>query len=197
MLAWSIAAFRAAGIGHLVVTASKPHRGAIARVAHEADPSITIVEGGATRAESVRRAIASIDGNTEDLLLIHDSARPLVTVGEIASVIAALEEHVAVTLAIAATDTIVEARDGVVTGQPSRRGLYRVQTPQGFRYDVIREAHRTAGADADLAPTDDAGLIHRLTDVEVRLVAGSERNIKITAPIDLDLAETLVRRHRG
>jgi len=93
-------------------------------------------------------------------------------------------------------DTIAVASDGVMTAMPRRDSLVRVQTPQGFRLSVIRKAHELALADpafADLTATDDCGVVLRyLPDVPVAVVPGSERNIKITYPGDLSIAEALL-----
>jgi 2-C-methyl-D-erythritol 4-phosphate cytidylyltransferase len=99
-------------------------------------------------------------------------------------------------VAVPASDTIVVVEDGVMTGMPRRDTLRRCQTPQGFRLSVIRKAHELALADpafADLTATDDCGVVLRyLPDVPVAVVPGSERNIKITYPGDLSIAEVLL-----
>jgi len=93
-------------------------------------------------------------------------------------------------------DTIVEVTDGVMTSIPPRESLGRCQTPQGFRLSVIRRAHELAAADPEAGafkPTDDCGIVLRyLPEIGVRVVRGSERNLKITYPADLQIAETLV-----
>jgi len=103
----------------------------------------------------------------------------------------------AIGVAVPSSDTIVEVSDGVVTGMPRRDALARCQTPQGFRLSVIRRAYQLADADPGFAQrpaTDDCGIVLRyLPEVAVRIVPGSERNIKITYPGDLALAETLLR----
>jgi 2-C-methyl-D-erythritol 4-phosphate cytidylyltransferase len=157
----------------------------------------TVIQGGATRTDSTRCAIAAL-GEYECNVLFHDAARPLLDQRIIADCVSALATDRAIGVAVPSSDTIVEVADGVVTGMPRRDTLARCQTPQGFRLSVIRRAYELADADPSfpLRPaTDDCGVVLRyLPDVPVRLVEGSERNIKITYPGDLEVAETLLRR---
>lgn len=161
-------------------------------------PKVTcVIEGGATRTDSTRCAIAAL-GNGECNVLFHDAARPLLDQRIIADCVRALATDRAIGVAVPSSDTIVEVADGVVTGMPRRDLLARCQTPQGFRLSVIRRAYELADADPAFPQrqaTDDCGVVLRyLPDVPVRLVQGSERNIKITYPDDLRVAETLLRR---
>jgi 2-C-methyl-D-erythritol 4-phosphate cytidylyltransferase len=155
-----------------------------------------VIEGGVTRTDSTRLAIAAL-GDAECDVLFHDAARPLVDQQTIAGCVSALVTNRAVGVTIPSSDTIVEARAGVLTGMPRRDHLLRCQTPQGFRLSVISRAHQLAQADpgfAASASTDDCGVVLRyLPEVPVRAVPGSERNIKITYPSDLDVAEVLLR----
>jgi ribitol-5-phosphate 2-dehydrogenase (NADP+) / D-ribitol-5-phosphate cytidylyltransferase len=160
-------------------------------------PKVTgVIEGGATRADSTRCAIAAL-GEDECNVLFHDAARPLLDQRIIADCVSALATDRAIGVAVPSSDTIVEVADGVVTGMPRRDTLARCQTPQGFRLSLIRRAYELADADPSLPrrqATDDCGVVLRyLPDVPVRLVRGSERNIKITYPGDLEVAETLLR----
>ncbi|MBO0776812.1 MAG: 2-C-methyl-D-erythritol 4-phosphate cytidylyltransferase [Actinobacteria bacterium] len=154
-----------------------------------------IIDGGASRVESTRNAIAEL-GEDECDVLFHDAARPLVDQRIIADCLAALATHQAVGTAVPCSDTIAVVGDGVMTAIPHRDSLVRCQTPQGFRLSVIRRAHALAAADpasGDLPATDDCGIVLRyLPEVGVHLVPGSERNIKITYPRDLHIAETLL-----
>ena len=155
-----------------------------------------VIEGGVTRTDSTRRAITAL-GPGECDVLFHDAARPLVDQEIIAACLRALATDQAAGVAVPSSDTIVEARDGVLTGMPRRDLLLRCQTPQGFRLSVISRAYQLAQEDpgfAASAPTDDCGVVLRyLPDVPIRVVPGSERNIKITYPGDLDVAEILLR----
>jgi 2-C-methyl-D-erythritol 4-phosphate cytidylyltransferase / 2-C-methyl-D-erythritol 2,4-cyclodiphosphate synthase len=146
------------------------------------------VLGGTTRQESVRVGLESLAGDPPGLVLIHDGVRPLLDAAVIDRVLDGLRTHVAVLPALPVTDTLKRSDEGTVT-TVDRAGLFRAQTPQGFAYDRILDAHRRfAGA----ALTDDAALAeaHGLT---VGLVAGDEDNVKITEPADLARAERLLR----
>jgi len=161
-------------------------------------PKVTeVIEGGVARTDSTRCAIAAL-GEGECNVLFHDAARPLLDQRIIADCISALGTDQAIGVAIPSSDTIVEVADGMVTRMPRRETLARCQTPQGFRLSVIRRAYQLADADPAFGQrpaTDDCGIVLRyLPDVPVRLVPGSERNIKITYPGDLEVAEALLRR---
>lgn len=155
-----------------------------------------VIDGGTARADSARRAIAAL-GTSECNVLLHDAARPLIDQRIIADCVTALRTSLAVGVAVPSPDTIVVVSDDVITGMPSRASLRRCQTPQGFRLSVLRRAHELALADAaftDAAATDDCGVVLRyLPEVAIRVVPGSERNIKITYPADLEVAEALLK----
>jgi 2-C-methyl-D-erythritol 4-phosphate cytidylyltransferase len=156
-----------------------------------------IIAGGVARSDSTRVALAAIAGSGNDLagcgVLLHDAARPLVDQRIIADCVAALHAHEAAGVAVPASDTIVITDNGVMHSMPRRETLWRCQTPQCFRFPVIARAHELAAADPGFAPTDDCGVVLRyLPDVDVHIVPGSERNIKITYPGDLAVAEALL-----
>jgi 2-C-methyl-D-erythritol 4-phosphate cytidylyltransferase len=155
-----------------------------------------VITGGATRTDSTRSAIAAL-GEADCNVLFHDAARPLLDQRIIADCVRALATDQAIGVAVPSSDTIVEVTDGVVTRMPRRDTLARCQTPQGFRLSVIRQAYELADADPAFGQrpsTDDCGIVLRyLPEVPVRLVPGSERNIKITYPHDLEVAEALLR----
>ena len=161
-----------------------------------------VIEGGIDRSGSTMRAIKHLsrepgDGVSADCnVLFHDAARPLVDQRIIADCVAALEKAQALGVVVPTADTIVEVTEGVMTSIPPRESLARCQTPQGFRLSLIRRAHELAAADPDAAaftPTDDCGIVLRyLPDVPVVVVQGSDRNLKITWPGDLRIAELLL-----
>ncbi len=156
-----------------------------------------VIEGGITRSDSVRNALAHLAASHPPEttgVLLHDAARPLVTQRIIADCVAALGEHDAAGTAVPTSDTIVVAEDGVMSHVPPRESLLRCQTPQCFRLAVIARAHELAAKDPDYVPTDDCGVVLRyLPGVRVHIVKGSERNIKVTYPGDLAVAEALLR----
>ena len=131
-------------------------------------------------------------------MLLHDAARPLVDQRIIADCVAALGVHDAAGVAVPASDTMVVTDNGVMQSMPRRETLLRCQTPQCFRLPVITRAHELAAADPGFAATDDCGVVLRyLPDVDVHIVPGSERNIKITYAPDLAVAEALLARGGG
>jgi len=141
------------------------------------------VTGGDSRSASVRAALDAVLADAPDRVLIHDAARPLVSPALVARVVAALEHHAAVVPGVAVRDTLKRAPDGTIEATVDRTALVAVQTPQGFAYPLLREAH-ARGHEA----TDDAGLVER-TGVPVHVVEGEMTNLKITEPDDLALAE--------
>ena len=154
-----------------------------------------IIAGGSDRPGSTSRAIDLLGRSGEDCnVLFHDAARPLVDQRIIADCVSGLSECEALGVVVPTADTIVEVADAVMTSIPPRESLGRCQTPQGFRLSVIRRAYQLAAADRDsgtFKATDDCGIVLRsLPDVPVRVVPGSERNLKITYPGDLRIAET-------
>jgi 2-C-methyl-D-erythritol 4-phosphate cytidylyltransferase len=156
------------------------------------DKVTQILEGAQTRNGTTARALAAL-GDGECNVLFHDAVRPLVSQRIIADCVAALAQHQAVDTAIPSADTIisVDDRDTIDDVLP-RAVLRRGQTPQGFRLSVIRRAYEIADRDPDFVATDDCTVVLRyLPDVPIAVVAGDERNMKVTEPIDVYLADKL------
>jgi len=165
-----------------------------------------VIAGGVARSDSTRVALAAIargvagvswvpggDDPADCGVLLHDAARPLVDQRIIADCVAALVSHDAAGVAVPASDTMVITDNGVMHSMPRRETLWRCQTPQCFRLPVIARAHELAAADPEFAPTDDCGVVLRyLPGVDVHIVPGSERNLKVTYPQDLAVAEALL-----
>ena len=150
---------------------------------------LRVVSGGDDRRESVARALAELPPEV-DAVLVHDAARCLTPPAVFAAVAAALAGGAAAVVpAVPVADTVKQVAHGVVVGTPDRDTLRAVQTPQGFRRDVLERAHATEPG----AATDDAGLVERL-GFEVRVVAGHEEAFKITRSLDLVLAEAILDR---
>jgi len=151
-----------------------------------------ILEGGATRNQTTWRALESL-GEEECHVLFHDAVRPLVTERIITQCFEALETHAAVDVAIPSADTIIEvAPDNTIREIPPRATLRRGQTPQAFRSCVIRRAYELADKDPDFVATDDCTVVLRyLPDEPIWVVHGDERNMKVTDPIDVYLADKL------
>lgn len=153
------------------------------------------VEGGATRQDSVLAGLEALDALPEasrpDLVLVHDGARPHVPVALVERVLAALEHHAGAIPAVAVADTLKRGRDGIIDATVPRDDLFRAQTPQGFRFTLLRDLHRAAGPGL---LTDDAALLEQAGHA-VALVAGSEDNIKLTYEEDMVRLERLIGAH--
>ena len=139
------------------------------------------VAGGATRSESVRNAIAAAP--EASVLVVHDAARPLVTVDLVRRCVDALEGWDGVVAAVPVTDTVKEVEDGEVIATPDRGRLWAAQTPQVFRAEPLRRAAGDA--------TDDASLVEAMGG-RVRVVEGLPQNFKVTTPLDVRVAEMLL-----
>lgn len=151
-----------------------------------------IVPGGAERQHSVLNGLRAIqDAQDDDLILIHDGVRPFVPVHVLEKALEVARDHDGALVAVPAKDTVKTVVDGIITGTPPRESLWLAQTPQAFRYGVIRAAHEIAEAEGFLG-TDDATLVERLGK-DIHVVLGDYRNIKITTPEDLILAEAFLK----
>lgn len=162
------------------------HRGA------RALKPIYYVNGGTERSDSILNALETVAELQPEIVAVHDAVRPFVTPAQISAVIAKAKEVGAAILALPATDTIKEVENGLIQRTIDRRRIWRAQTPQAFRYELLMRANleaRTAGLPSALT-TDDSLLVERL-GAPVAVVEGSPNNIKITTPEDLILAETL------
>lgn len=166
-----------------------------ARLADERDGAsgkpIQLVEGGEHRQHSVAQAVAAVTAAPDDVVLVHDAVRPFVTPQVIQDVIDAVRKYGAAIAAIPAVDTVKQvdrtAEGAIVTSTMPRERVVMAQTPQGFRYDVLKKAFDEAAVDGFLG-TDECSLVER-SGHDVAVVMGSPRNIKITNPADLELAE--------
>ena len=152
---------------------------------------VATVEGGEHRQQSVGNALAHLKAAPDDVVLVHDAVRPFVDDEIIDHVIREVEKHGAAVAGLPAVDTIKQveraAEGAIVTSTIPRERVVQAQTPQGFRYELIKRAFDAAAADG-FTGTDEASLVERLGE-NVWVVMGSARNIKITTPADLELAE--------
>lgn len=153
---------------------------------------VDVLEGADTRNGTTLRALERV-GEAECNVLLHDAVRPLVTERIITECFEALKVHQAVDVAIPSADTIIEvSADDTIRDIPPRAALRRGQTPQAFKASVIREAYARAGRDPDFVATDDCTVVLRyLPEVPIYVVHGDERNMKVTEPIDVYLADKL------
>jgi 2-C-methyl-D-erythritol 4-phosphate cytidylyltransferase len=156
---------------------------------------IELVEGGEHRQQSVANAIAAVSAAADDIVLVHDAVRPFVTGEIIHDVIEAARKYGAAIAGMPAMDTIKQvertAAGAVIAATVPRERVVMAQTPQGFRYSVLKKAFDEATADGFLG-TDEASLVER-SGHEVVVVMGSPRNIKITTPADMELAEFFLK----
>jgi 2-C-methyl-D-erythritol 4-phosphate cytidylyltransferase len=157
---------------------------------------VEFVAGGEHRQQSVENALNAVTAAPDDIILVHDAVRPFVTEEIIGEVIAAAQKYGAAIAGMPAVDTVKQvertAEGALVKATIPRASIVMAQTPQGFRYSVIKKAFDQAAADGFLG-TDEASLVER-SGHDVAVVMGSPRNIKITAPGDMELAEFYLRK---
>ncbi|MEP9362463.1 bifunctional cytidylyltransferase/SDR family oxidoreductase [Nocardioides sp. CN2-186] len=156
------------------------------------DKVTAVLEGADTRNGTTLRALDAI-GDRDCKLLLHDAVRPMVSARIISDCFDALDTYDAVDVAIPSADTIIEVTpENTIRQIPVRDNLRRGQTPQAFRASVLRQAYDVAAGDPDFRATDDCGVVLRyLPDVPIWVVAGEERNMKVTDPIDVFIADKL------
>lgn len=192
VLAYSLRTFLASpAVDEVILVARSGEEQAVRALAQSLAPQkpVAVVTGGADRVASVQKGLATAKG---EIVLIHDGARPFVTEKMITDCLAALEGADGVTAAIPSRDTVKLADGrGNVIATTCRRETFLVQTPQAFYRDQLLRLHRTL-SDRDTV-TDDCMLLER-AGLRVKLVAGSERNLKITTPNDLLLAEFYLKK---
>ena len=200
VLAHTMAAFNQAQIvGKIVVTAPEEyvnHAWEIA-TANKYEKVRGVIAGGASRAESIYAALKALPfmGNTgQEIVLIHDGVRPFVSEDLIKAVAKAAQAHGAAIVGTPLTDTVKEVDKKLkITSTPDRSRLWRVQTPQGFTYDMLMKAYAQGEKDGVLPQaTDDSMLVERL-GIKVTMVEGAPENIKITTPVDMALGEILLK----
>jgi len=157
---------------------------------------IHLVEGGEHRQHSVSNAMRSVSAGDDDIVLVHDAVRPFVTEEIIHDVIQAAQKYGAAIAALPAVDTVKQVErtaDGaLITATLPRERVVLAQTPQGFRYHVLKKAFDEATTDGFVG-TDEASLVER-SGHAVAVVMGSPKNIKITAPADMELAEFYLKK---
>ncbi len=178
-------------IGAIVIAAPIAH---VPRMRRLVEPlgrrgRVSVVAGGATRQESVWRGLQAAPPETE-IVLVHDAVRPLITRGLIDAVLDAARTGGAAICGLPITDTVKRVHGGLVAETLDRSELWAVQTPQGFRADLLREAHDKARRDG-VSGTDDAMLVERLGH-RIEVVRGLEMNVKITTPDDLRRARRML-----
>ncbi|MEO8051608.1 MAG: 2-C-methyl-D-erythritol 4-phosphate cytidylyltransferase [Acidobacteriota bacterium] len=147
---------------------------------------VRFVEGGDSRQQSVENALASLKSDT-DFVAVHDAVRPFIDAELVERVIAEAAQTGAAIVGIVPIDTVKRVHKNKIRDTLPRENLVLAQTPQVFRFDLLKRAFESARRDG-FTGTDEASLVERLDEVEVSVVQGSDRNIKITRPTDMDLA---------
>jgi len=190
MIARTVRAFQQCGaIADIVIVTRPDLIRPISALCAQMDKVRMVVAGGQSRQESVALGLNALPKGVE-LAAVHDGARPLITDAVIDRTVRAANSYGAAAPAVPVKDTIKVVRGGLVTDTPDRASLQAVQTPQVFDFDLLRGALKKAAADA-AAVTDDCSAVERL-GMAVKIVEGDERNLKVTTPMDLKIAEMLL-----
>jgi 2-C-methyl-D-erythritol 4-phosphate cytidylyltransferase len=198
ILARSLRIIAAAGVDTIVVVANPNWMAETQAVVAAEAPGIptSVVAGGATRNESTRNGLLSLDAAADDVIVVHDAVRPLVPIEVIQRAIEPVATDAAdsTDTVIPSADTLVVVEAGDVVEIPDRSRFRRGQTPQVFRYDILARAYELATAAGDLGATDDCSLVLRhVPGARIVAVAGDEVNLKITTRIDLVLADRMLQ----
>jgi 2-C-methyl-D-erythritol 4-phosphate cytidylyltransferase len=152
---------------------------------------LAIVSGGKERLDSVRAGLNMVSPDSK-IVLIHDAARPMIRAEQITAVAKAAEKYGAAILAAPVTDTIKSVQAGRITGTMDRSRLWKAQTPQGFKLSLLKRSHFNR---KNRRVTDDSQLVE-LINKKVHIVPGNDNNIKITTPIDLEIASWLLKKKK-
>ncbi len=176
-------------IREIVVVTREDQMEQVANLCRNFAKVTAVIAGGKDRPESVRKGLSALSKKTK-LVAVHDGARPLVTMEVIDRTVRAAHSYGAAAPGVPVKDTVKIVKGGVVTGTPDRSTLQAIQTPQVFDLDLLKGALQKAKKDK-AAITDDCSAVERM-GMSVKVVEGDERNIKITTPTDLKIAELLL-----
>ncbi len=194
VISWSVDTFHKIGsIDKIIIVSEKSLIDEIKNLFPAADyPKIqSFIEGGEERSDSSYNALISSDFNEDDIFLFHDAARPFVTEEIIMEMINGVKISGACGTYIPSADTVALIQNSTVEKIPERKIVYSAQTPQGFRYKLIRQAHDLQRQNRSMAVTDDISLVFNIGH-EVHTIDGSVKNIKITTELDFRFAEFLI-----
>jgi 2-C-methyl-D-erythritol 4-phosphate cytidylyltransferase len=199
VIAWSLDLFSSADcVDGIIVVSHADTRGSVELLLGDRAfrKVIAVVDGGETRQGSVWNALVSRSFEDDDVVLLHDAARPFASDAVAVRCIDEARRHGAAGTYVKAVDTIAATEGGFVSSIPPRDSLYLAQTPQAFRYGFIRRAHERARANGMFDATDDAGLALD-AGYMVKVVQGDYRNIKITTAFDLETARIIAGKIRN
>jgi len=191
LLQWTVSAFVEAGIFKKIIVCLPVDELKQARLLFPS-PNISCIEGGASRALSVFEGFKYLQADANDIVLIHDAVRPLVSLALIKNVVKQASAKGAAIPVIPVSDTIKEIQKEIVVRTVDRRHLYAVQTPQGFSYEILSKAYQK-GRLGDRDWTDEAMLVEG-ADNPIYIVEGEPENIKVTTKVDLKMAELLLEK---
>lgn len=191
ILQWALAPFLAHSRLGQVVVAVPADQVETARGWVGTASRVDVVAGGATRRDSVARALSALDPRCS-IVLVHDGARPFVQPEWIDACLAWADRGDGAVVGVPVTDTIKRVQDNRIVETPTRADLWRAQTPQAFPRPMLEEAYAHPSSQTGTAPTDDASLVERVGGT-VHMVLGDESNLKVTRPLDLVIAESLAR----
>lgn len=196
VLRWSVEAFHSVkDIHRIIIVGEKNSLETIRGILPQSDfpKIIKFIEGGAERSDSSYNALVSADFYPDDIILFHDAARPFISPEIISNTIALVTKSGAAGVYIPAVDTVTVAENGAVASIPERKNVFYAQTPQGFRYGLIREAHeKYRSGELSIKVTDDVALA-MASGHEVKIVEGSVSNFKITTDLDYRIAEFIAQ----
>lgn len=194
VISWSVDTFHKVDmIDKIIIVSEKNLISEMRKIFPEYDyPKIlSFIEGGIERSDSSYNALVSSNFNKDDIFLFHDAARPFVSEKIISAVINEVEISGACGTYIPSTDTIAIVKDSAIESIPDRKTVYAAQTPQGFRYELIKKAHDFQKDVRSITITDDVSLIINM-GINVSVIHGSSENIKITTEHDLKFADYLI-----
>jgi 2-C-methyl-D-erythritol 4-phosphate cytidylyltransferase len=194
IIAYTLEAFEnCESIDTIVLTAPKDFMELSAEIAgtYHINKLSRIVEGGATRQQSVYKAIVSLSDT--DIVLVHDGARPLVSKADIDASVEGARAYGSCTIAVPVKYTMKLCKDGFASETLPREALWQIQTPQGFQYSILKAAHERAKSE-HFEATDDTTLVERLGH-PTRIIPGSDSNIKITTKTDLQVFSVIASGH--
>jgi 2-C-methyl-D-erythritol 4-phosphate cytidylyltransferase len=197
LIAWSLIRFNNhSSINGIIVVSAEENIGEINEICtmYKITKLHKVIPGGKTRQESSFNAVNSHSFNEDDILLIHDAARPFVTDRIISESIFSATEHGAAAVYVKSIDTITEIRNGYVESIPPRENLYYTQTPQAFRYNIIRTSHENALKRGVTDSSDDVSLVLNASH-DIKKVDGEYYNLKITVSSDVDIALKILEKN--
>lgn len=178
-------------INEIIIVTNNNYIKDVQFIANQYSKITYIIEGGKTRQESSYKGLCSISEDNAKVL-IHDAVRPFLSQRIINECLEALEKYDAVDVAVKSADTIIQINNKkIIENIPNRNDLRRGQTPQGFKLKTIKKAHELALLEKNIAVTDDCGLVLKFGLADIYVINGDDYNMKITYPIDIDIADKL------